>query len=279
MNLICTLIVVAALLAPTLAWSATPAFAPSSALNRQQQQQRSSSATRLSAAAAPPPTPSGPYVLPPLPYDYTALEPQIDVQTMTTHHSKHHQTYITNLNNFYKGPVTSILDLQKDVISMGNPVRNNAGGHYNHGFFWSIMEPSTLNSPISPALKTAIDRDFGGLATMRSKFDKLAAPGATFGSGWVWLAVNPATKGLELVSTANQDNPLMLNASTNKGISGAVMLPILGLDLWEHAYYLKYQNRRPEYVTAWWDVVSWGKVSEYYDEVLKTGKGIETSKF
>jgi Fe-Mn family superoxide dismutase len=144
------------------------------------------------------------------------------------------------------------------------PVRNNGGGHYNHAFFWEEMAPAEP----SEQLAALIDSSFGSLDAMKEKFEAQAAPGAVFGSGWVWVCVNQAGDKLEIVGTPNQDNPLM------KGVTSEIMFPILGLDVWEHAYYLKYQNRRPEYVSNWWNVVNWDKVSENCAYVVEKHAGV-----
>jgi superoxide dismutase, Fe-Mn family len=198
-----------------------------------------------------------PYELPKLPYAYDALEPHIDARTMEIHYSKHHQAYITNLNNAIKGKSDlenkSIEDLisQLDAVpeDIRTAVRNNGGGHANHSFFWKIMGPKAGGEP-SGKLADDIKSTFGGVDTFK---EKLADAGVKrFGSGWAWLIKNKNGK-LEITSTANQDSPLM---DGNK--------PILGVDVWEHAYYLNYQNRRPDYLKAWWDVVSWSEVGKNY---------------
>ena len=150
------------------------------------------------------------------------------------------------------------------------PIRNNGGGHYNHAFFWEEMAPADQASKTKPSeqLAALIDSSFGSLDAMKEKFEAQAAPGAVFGSGWVWVCVNQAGDKLEIVGTPNQDNPLM------KGVTSEIMYPILGLDVWEHAYYLKYQNRRPEYVSNWWNVVNWDKVSENCAYVVKNHAGV-----
>ncbi|MCC6223373.1 MAG: superoxide dismutase [Thermoleophilia bacterium] len=192
-----------------------------------------------------------PYSVPPLPYDYSALEPHIDEQTMRIHHDKHHQAYVDNANKALDGtewadlPVEDVLrSLERVPEAIRAAVRNNAGGHANHSLFWEVMSPSGGGAP-SGELATAIDAAFGSLDTLK---EKLTQAGVTrFGSGWSWLVWNGA--GLEVLSTANQDSPL----SDGK-------TPILGVDVWEHAYYLKYQNRRPDYLGAWWNVVDWPEV-------------------
>ena len=180
------------------------------------------------------------YSVPDLPYAFEALEPYIDAPTMKLHHDKHHATYVANVNKATEGkPEVPILDLQADALAAGPAIRNNGGGHYNHAFFWEEMAPAdkAKNTKPSEQLTAMINESFGSMDEMKAKFEAMAAPGATFGSGWVWVVVNQAGK-LEIVNTPNQDNPLM------KGVKNEIMYPILGLDVWEHAYYLKYQNRR-----------------------------------
>jgi len=211
------------------------------------------------------------FLLPQLPYDYQALEPHIDTQTMQIHHSKHHQTYVNNVNaQVEKFPDLKTLDLVglleaagTDKIPSGaaTAVRNNGGGHWNHSFFWKIMtNPSNTNGP-SGDLKQDVEQAFGSLDEMKTKFNTAAA--GRFGSGWAWLAVKDGK--LIVTDTANQDNPLM------KHIVDTTAIPVLGLDVWEHAYYLKYQNRRPEYISNWWNVVNWEQVSSNY-AAAKSGK-------
>jgi superoxide dismutase, Fe-Mn family len=177
------------------------------------------------------------FSLPDLPYAYDALEPFIDTETMTIHHTKHHATYVANINKALEGqPATTLLGMQETAISAGIPaVRNNGGGHYNHSFFWTIMAPPAVAAQSKPSeqLAALIDKSFGSLDQLKSKFDATAAPGVAFGSSWVWLCVNAAGDALTIVPTSNQDNPLMAGACSE------IMFPILGLDLWEHAYYLK----------------------------------------
>lgn len=197
------------------------------------------------------------YELPPLPYPYEALEPTIDTQTMQLHHDKHHQTYVTNVNNALKDHPTlaamSPTDLIKNLVqvpeSIRPAVRNNGGGNVNHTMFWELMTPGGAKQPTGE-LAQAITSTFGGFDQFKQQFATAAA--ARFGSGWAWLVVQPGG-GLVVTSTANQDNPMMDGQT-----------PILGLDVWEHAYYLNYQNRRPDYVTAWWNVVNWDKVAQNY---------------
>lgn len=196
------------------------------------------------------------FTLPDLPYDYDALEVSIDARTMEIHHTKHHQAYITNLNNAIAGTENegkSLEELVKNAGSISPAVRNNGGGHWNHAFFWEIMTGDSMGAP-SGALADDINATFGGFDAMKEKFNTAGA--TRFGSGWAWLTVSADGK-LEISSTPNQDNPLM-DVADVKGT------PILGLDVWEHAYYLRYQNLRPAYMQAWWDVVNWNKVAELY---------------
>ena len=203
------------------------------------------------------------YELPKLPYAYAALEPHIDARTMEIHHGKHHQAYITNANNLLKDHAALaaldvnalIADLSKVPEAIRGGVRNNAGGHSNHAFFWTIMGPGASAGPAGP-LAAAIDSQLGGLAKFKEDFAKAGA--TRFGSGWAWLYVG-ADKKLAVGSTANQDSPLM-----GKAVAGIEGKPILGLDVWEHAYYLNYQNRRPDYITAFWSVVNWKAVEANY---------------
>ena len=210
--------------------------------------------------------PSGPFKLPPLPYDYKALEPAIDEATMKFHHDKHFNAYLTNLNKAMEGKdAGSIVELQKGAIKAGPAVRNNGGGFYNHGMFFESMTSPGKSSEPSPALAKAITDSFGSMDEMKAKFSDAAAK--RFGSGWAWLGVTADGK-LAITSTPNQDNPLM------DGVEGTAMIPIMGLDVWEHAYYLKYQNLRPAYIKEWWSVVNWGKVSEYYEKYASQGKPV-----
>ncbi|PRY89714.1 superoxide dismutase [Mongoliibacter ruber] len=195
------------------------------------------------------------FELPKLPYDFNALEPHIDAKTMEIHHGKHHNGYVTNLNNAVEGTDMagkSIEDLMK-VAGSNNAVRNNGGGHYNHSLFWAILSPNGGGNP-SGELASAIDAKFGSLDAFKEEFAKAAA--TRFGSGWAWLCVDEK-KELCVCSSPNQDNPLM-------DVAECPGTPILGLDVWEHAYYLNYQNRRPDYVSAFWNVVNWDEVSKRY---------------
>ncbi len=197
------------------------------------------------------------HVLPSLSYDYGALEPHIDARTMEIHHTKHHNTYVTKLNAALEGHADlaskSIEDLLAGARNLPDSIRqaviNNGGGHANHTMFWQIMAPGGAGEPTGP-LADDIKATFKSFDAMKEQFSNAAA--TRFGSGWAWLGLDEAGK-LHVGSTANQDSPIM---SGHK--------PILGLDVWEHAYYLKYQNRRPEYIAAWWNVVNWDKVAEFY---------------
>ncbi|MEJ5028442.1 superoxide dismutase [Comamonas sp. MYb69] len=204
------------------------------------------------------------YTLPKLAYAYDALEPNIDAQTMEIHYSKHHQTYVNNLNAAVEGTEFANLSIEALVAQVESlpeklrlPVRNNGGGHANHSLFWEVMSPSGGGLPQGDVAK-AIDADLGGFDAFKDAFTKAAL--SRFGSGWAWLTVTPEGK-LAVESSANQDSPLM------KGI-GSGNTPILGLDVWEHAYYLKYQNRRPEYIAAFYNVVDWGTVARKYAAAL-----------
>ncbi|MGR6087661.1 MAG: superoxide dismutase [Arcticibacter sp.] len=198
-----------------------------------------------------------PFELSPLPYAFNALEPHIDARTMEIHHGKHHQAYVTNLNNAISGTDAEGLSLEeicRNISKYPMAVRNNGGGHYNHDLFWSILSPSGGGMP-SGSLMDAISSTFGTFDDFKSKF---AAAGTTrFGSGWAWLVKKEDGK-LEICSTPNQDNPLMDIAEV-KGT------PIMGLDVWEHAYYLHYQNRRPDYISAFWNLVNWDEVSKRFE--------------
>lgn len=200
------------------------------------------------------------FELAPLPYAYNALEPHIDAKTMEIHHSKHHQAYINNLNNAIKGTELEGKSLEEIIANISKhsmAVRNNGGGHWNHTFFWNIMGPNAGGEPTG-ALKDAINASFGSFAAMKEQFN---AAGATrFGSGWAWLIVQDGK--LVITSTPNQDNPLM-------DIADVKGTPILGLDVWEHAYYLNYQNRRPDYIGAFWNVVNWEAVSALFAAATK----------
>lgn len=216
------------------------------------------------------------FTLPDLPYSYNSLEPHIDENTMRIHHDKHHGTYVTNLNEALKGHEDflnmDIEDLLKNINKIPKEiqtkVRNNGGGHANHSLFWAIMAPLGQGDGGQPEgkLKEAINSAFGGFESFKEKF--AAAGLGRFGSGWAWLVASPSAGAstelsrtssglLEIIDTTNQDNPLMENK-----------IPILGLDVWEHAYYLKYQNRRAEYIEAWWNVVNWAEVARKFQATL-----------
>ena len=204
--------------------------------------------------------------LPALPYAKDALEPHIDTQTMEIHHGKHHNAYVTNLNKAIAGtPLEAksidalIADIPGVPENIRGAVRNNGGGHWNHSFFWKLMAPKAGGAPTGK-LADAINATFGSFDAFKEKFE--AAGTTRFGSGWAWLVVNGGK--LEVVSTANQDNPLM-----GKAVAGCEGTPILGCDVWEHAYYLKYQNRRPDYLKAFWNVVNWAEVSKAYEAAAK----------
>ncbi|MBX7151879.1 superoxide dismutase [bacterium] len=198
-----------------------------------------------------------PFTLPSLPYPYDALEPHFDKMTMEIHHSKHHQAYINNANAALekhanlqsKTAEQLIADLNSVPEDIRTVIRNNAGGHANHSFFWTVLAPKAGGTPKGD-LADAINKKFGSFDNFKAEFTKAAT--TRFGSGWAWLAVDKSGN-LVITSTANQDSPI------SEG-----MKPVLGLDVWEHAYYLKYQNRRPDYITAFWNVVNWDKAAEYY---------------
>ena len=198
------------------------------------------------------------FELPQLPYAYDALEPHIDKETMNIHHSKHHNTYVTNLNNALAGNEDLLSKSVEEVIAnldavpeaARTAVRNNGGGHANHTLFWQILSPNGGGEPTGDLL-AAINAKFGSVESFKEEFAKAAT--TRFGSGWAWLAVNNGE--LEVTSTPNQDSPLMEGKT-----------PILGLDVWEHAYYLKFQNRRPDYISTFWNVVNWDEVSKRYAE-------------
>jgi len=196
-----------------------------------------------------------PYELPPLPYDYDALAPTIDEQTMRIHHDKHHQAYVDNLNKAVEGTDLDGIAIEELVQQLDRlpedrrtAARNNGGGHVNHSMFWQLMKPGGGGDP-SGALGKAIESTFRDVATLRDQVNDAGVK--RFGSGWTWLVVR--NDSLEVMSTPNQDSPLMDGAT-----------PILGIDVWEHAYYLNYQNRRPDYLKAWWDVVNWDEVASRF---------------
>jgi len=202
-----------------------------------------------------------PFVLPPLPYDFAALEPHVDAQTMQIHHGKHHQAYVNNVNaalekaaEWQKSSLDELLQaLPKLPDSIRTAVRNNGGGHWNHSFFWTLMGPNAGGAPAG-ALADAITKSFGAFDKFKEQFQ--AAAMGRFGSGWAWLVMDGA--GLKIESTPNQDNPLMEGRTA-----------ILGLDVWEHAYYLKYQNRRADYIGAWWNVVRWDVVAKEHEKAKR----------
>lgn len=199
------------------------------------------------------------FVLPPLPYGSDALEPAIDAGTMTLHHDRHHAAYVANLNaQIQSNPgleALSLDELQGQISHFPAAVRNNGGGHWNHSQFWAVMVPAGQGGAPSPELAAAIEASFGSLDALREQFNRAAA--ARFGSGWAWLIRRPDGQ-LAITSTANQDNPLMDLPGLERGT------PLLGLDVWEHAYYLHYQNRRPDYIAAWWDLVNWQEVNRRF---------------
>ena len=207
------------------------------------------------------------YELPQLPYPKNALEPHIDAQTMEIHHDKHHAAYVTNVNKAIAGKADLEKKSVEELISnldavpadIKGAVRNNGGGHANHSMFWKIIGPNAGGAP-SGKIGDDIKAAFGSFDAFKEKFE--AAGMGRFGSGWAWLVLNQGK--LEITSTANQDNPIM-----GKGISGAEGKPVLGCDVWEHAYYLKYQNRRADYLKAFWNVVNWGEVAKYYEAAKK----------
>lgn len=213
---------------------------------------------QLAGAPAAAGQPAASFRLDPLPYAANALEPAIDAQTMTIHHGKHHQAYVDNLNKAVAAdPALKGQTLEQLVAKAGTlpaAIRNNGGGHWNHVFFWKTMAPPADTGAPSPELRNAIEASFGSLDKFKAAFKDAGTK--RFGSGWVWLIVGADGK-LAITSTPNQDNPLMDIAET-KGV------PILGNDVWEHAYYLKYQNRRGDYLDGWWQVVNWGEVSRRY---------------
>lgn len=201
------------------------------------------------------------FTLPELGYSYDALEPHFDKETMEIHHSRHHQAYVNNANAALEGSEWAdksaeevIANLDKIPADKQTAVRNNAGGHANHSLFWTVLKTGT---ELKGSLKDAIVRDFGSVEAFQEQFEKAAA--TRFGSGWAWL-VKQGDK-LAVVSTANQDSPLM-----GKDVAGCEGTPIIGLDVWEHAYYIKYQNKRPDYIKAFWNVVNWDKAQENFDK-------------
>lgn len=202
------------------------------------------------------------YTLPALPYAVDALEPHFDKETMTIHHTRHHQAYVDNLNKALAGTEAENKELEsilQEISKHAPAVRNNGGGHYNHSLFWETLSPNPKTAPEGP-LAEAINTVFGSLENLKAEIKKLGL--GQFGSGWAWLFVK-YNGSIGVASTANQDNPLMDTNLTNRGY------PILGVDVWEHAYYLKYQNKRADYLDAFWSVLDWNAVEEKYSEVLK----------
>ena len=200
------------------------------------------------------------FELPALPYAHNSLEPHIDEKTMEIHHGKHHQAYVNNLNNAVKGNAAegvSLIDLVHNISKYSPAIRNNGGGHWNHSFFWGIIGPNAGGQPTG-ALMDAIVATFGSFDAMKEQFNSAAT--TRFGSGWAWLIVHDHK--LAITSTPNQDNPLMDIAEV-KGT------PILGLDVWEHAYYLHYQNRRPDYISAFWNAINWSAVNAHFETATK----------
>ena len=196
------------------------------------------------------------FELPQLPYPHDALEPHFDAQTMEIHHTKHHQTYVTNLNNAIQGTEMenqSIEDILQNIAAAPVAVRNNGGGHWNHSLFWQILTPNGGGQPTGP-IGEAINQAFGSYDKFKEEFTKAAT--TRFGSGWAWLCKQP-DGSLQICSTPNQDNPLMPDA----GCKGT---PVLGLDVWEHAYYLKYQNKRPDYIAAFYNLINWDEVNKRF---------------
>ena len=202
------------------------------------------------------------FTLPNLPYDFAALEPHVDARTMEIHHGKHHAAYVNNLNAALTGTEhegKSLEDLLANISQLPPAVRNNGGGHWNHSMFWDIMGPNGGGEPTGD-LASKINKNFGSFEEMKKQFGQAAT--TRFGSGWAWLCVD-GDDNLFITSTPNQDNPLM-DVADKKG------MPILGLDVWEHAYYLNYQNRRPDYISAWWNVVNWEEVGRRYRSAVRT---------
>ena len=201
------------------------------------------------------------FELAPLPYASDALEPFIDKTTMEIHHGKHHQAYVTNLNNAVNGTELANLSIEQLITNISKypvAVRNNGGGHWNHTFFWNILKKNEGGKPTG-SLAAAIDKKFGSFDAFKEEFTKAAT--TRFGSGWAWLIVD-ASGELAVTSTPNQDNPLM-DIAEKKGT------PVLGLDVWEHAYYLKYQNKRPDYIGAFWNVINWDAANQHFEAAKK----------
>ena len=240
--------------------------------------------------AVAPGAPTGPFTLPPLPYAFDALEPHIDARTMEIHHNKHHAAYVTNLNKAVadypdvakKSVEELVMDLNAVPEKIRTAVRNNGGGHYNHSLFWQIMKKDGGGEPTGE-LARAIEANFGKFNDLKTKFNEAATK--VFGSGWAWLVLGPDKK-LHVISTPNQDPTIMdvvgSNAAANKAMAkryglapanfetaNSEKISLLGLDVWEHAYYLKYQNKRADYIAAWWNVVNWDFVAERYAKFAK----------
>ncbi|MBL7804498.1 MAG: superoxide dismutase [Saprospiraceae bacterium] len=227
---------------------------------------KSAAKTTAAAPVLPPPKTrrSNPFTLPPLPYDAAALEPHIDKMTMEIHHGKHHQAYVNNLNDAVKDTVYADYELEDILFRIttadaDKKIRNNGGGHWNHTFFWQSLSPAASAGAPSGNLATSINTAFGSLDQLKEQFNNAAK--GVFGSGWAWLCVGK-DKSLFVTTTPNQDNPLMLQVASKTGT------PILGLDVWEHAYYLKYQNKRPDYVAAFWNLVNWKEVGMRYEKAM-----------
>lgn len=207
-----------------------------------------------------------PYQLPRLPYEYNALEPFIDKQTMELHHTKHHQTYINNLNKALENQTfknAPLIEIFRDVSKLDKAIRNNGGGHYNHTLFWQMLKPNPDKKPNLPSEKfqAELNHYFGNFENLKNQFTEKATK--LFGSGWCWL-IWTSNKEMKIVTTPNQDNPLMDVVETkDRG------LPLLGLDVWEHAYYLKYQNRRAEYIENWWNIINWDFVEKRFNQAKK----------
>lgn len=231
---------------------------------------KSAAKTAMGGQPMPPPLPapkirrSSPFTLPALPYETNALEPHIDKMTMEIHHDRHHKAYVDNLNDGVKDTIYADYELD-DIIARittadaDKKIRNNAGGHWNHSFFWQVLTPAAGSGAPAGNFAGAINTVFGSLDKLKEQFN--ASAKGVFGSGWTWLCVGK-DKSLFVATTPNQDNPLMLQVVRQTGT------PILGLDVWEHAYYLKYQNKRADYVTAFWNLVNWKEVGMRYDKAM-----------
>lgn len=200
-----------------------------------------------------------PFALAPLPYSYDALNPTIDTETMKLHHGKHHQGYVDKLNSELKDDSKNLFEIFQNISNFSKAVRDNAGGHWNHSFYWKVMTPKKDQQKLPRELKRLIESDFKSFKKFQEEFE--TAGKSQFGSGWVWLILNEKGK-LQITSTANQDNPLMSDIEV-KGY------PILGIDIWEHAYYLNYQNKRDQYLKSVWNVINWQEVLENYKEAKK----------